>query len=77
MMRNIYDVINEMLLEIPKTEQGIIKALKKLQDSVCYTAPEVMIYRWGSGADILYTYFGDNPKEEWQQKVVKIWMEKE
>ena len=42
-MRNLIDVINEMLTVVPKKDKQIISYLKDIQDSQKYRAPEDMI----------------------------------
>jgi hypothetical protein len=42
-MRNLIDVINEMLKVVPKKEEYIISCLKDIQDSQKCRAPEDMI----------------------------------
>lgn len=42
-MRNLIDVINQMLLVVPKSERQIINELLDIIDSQKYRAPEDMI----------------------------------
>ena len=42
-MRNLINVIDEMLKVIPEDEEGLIDSLKDIRDSQIYRAPEDML----------------------------------
>lgn len=45
-MRNLINVINEMLSVIPSKEKDLIRTLEDIQDSQRFRAPEDMIGWW-------------------------------
>ena len=73
-MRNLVDVIELMLAEIPPSEESLLLELRSLRQSCCFTAPEQMKMRWQTGAETLQAHFGDAPNSDWQKRVVNIWM---
>lgn len=76
-MRNLIDVIDQMLSVLPTNEESLRKDLFGRKDSCFYTAPEAMSYRWEEVANILVNRFGKTePISGWQKKIVDIWMDR-
>jgi len=71
-MRSLYEVIDQIIKEIPKKEEGFIISLKSRRESALYTAPEVMSLRWGEVSTILGIYLPKKLTEDWHFKVVSI-----
>ena len=51
-MRNLIEVIDKIIEVAPELEPHF----RSLKSSVCYSSPEVMIFRWDEAAYILNTY---------------------
>jgi hypothetical protein len=74
-MRNIVEVIDQMILKIPSTEVNLIKGLNKIKNSANYTAPELMQGRWYQVSSALSQSFKP-PEEDWQFEVLSIFSTK-
>jgi len=76
--RFLPSVIDQMIVHIPDSEKSLKEDLLRVKNDASYTAPELMTRRWGQGSTVLETHFPD-PKilNEWQQKIVNIWMDKD
>jgi hypothetical protein len=75
-MRYLPNVIDEMLAVIPGTETDFIAQLESRKSSAEYSAPESMGTWWKYVADILVEKLGNPPfANEWQNKLVAIWMD--
>lgn len=74
--RNIVDVIDQMISVIPPEDgSSLITELLSVRESAEYSAPELMHLRWQLGAECLALELGDPTNlNDWQQKVVNIWM---
>ena len=73
MDRNLHNVIENMIREIPEIEGGgLILSLKSKQESVRFSAPELMYVWWEEVHSCLMYYFGEKPSEEWEYKVLSI-----
>lgn len=79
-MRELSNVIEEMLKVIPSTEEDLITSLKDNLESVRFSAPEVMGMRWNQ---VYYNTICDNifkdnkiPNKEWQYQVLSIFSTK-
>jgi DNA mismatch repair protein MutH len=81
-MRQLDEVINQMLSVIPTDKTDVILRTRLVVDlhshldSIMYSAPELTGMRWNNVADTLRYHI---PKDEkmwttWQKEVVKIWM---
>ena len=76
-MRDLVEVIDQLLVHIPTDQEDLIKDLEYQKDSALYTAPEAMRFRWGKVAEILYEHMGEPPFEGfWKQAVLDIWVDK-
>lgn len=76
-MRNLTEVIDQMVTHLPKTEDELRLDLLDRKCSCMYTAPEAWYVRWEEVADILHHRFGEKePTEGWEKKVVDIWMDR-
>jgi hypothetical protein len=74
-MRDIKQVINDVIAEIPETDAALISDLKKLLRSCSYSAPEMAGHRWTQGSLILGHHIPE-PVEDWQKRAVDIWTDK-
>lgn len=70
-MRNLIDVINEMLKVVPKKEEYIISCLKDIQDSQKCRAPEDMI-GWHQVSELLQEFEFNKKTPMWQLKMCSI-----
>ena len=75
-MRNLVNIIDEMLRHVPETEEHLVADLTDLRSSTAYSAPELMGLRWRCGAEVLEEHFPADPKDfnDWQKKVCEVWM---
>ena len=70
-MRNLIDVINEMLTVVPKKEKQIISYLKDIQDSQKYRAPEDMI-GWYQVSEMLQGFEYNKKTPMWKLELCSI-----
>ena len=70
-MRNLIDVIDEMLKVVPKKEEYIISCLKDIQDSQKCRAPEDMI-GWHQVSKLLQEFEFNKKTSMWQLKMCSI-----
>lgn len=70
-MRNLIDVINEMLKVVPKKEEQIISYLKDIQDSQKCRAPEDMM-GWYQVSELLQEFEFNKRTPMWQLKMCSI-----
>jgi hypothetical protein len=77
-MRNLIEVIHQMQKQIPLSEERFHAALKSQEESILYSAPELMQLRWHETSYIINDFIHCPPDQlnEWQKKVVDIWMDK-
>lgn len=73
-MRELVDVIDEMVEHIPKEHHRLEEMLRKIQaDQRLWTAPENMV-RWEQTSEALQWYCcRPNPTEEWHFIIFSIW----
>jgi len=76
MDRNLVNIIQKMICEIPKTEIKFINRLKTSQQNVLFTAPELRYLRWEEVHETLWGFIPNMPTEEWQFKVLSIFSTK-
>jgi hypothetical protein len=76
MSRDLKNVIENMMTEVPENEFDLICSLKSKQESVKFSAPELMDMWWQEVYDCLMYYIGENPKEEWEYKVLSVFSTK-
>ena len=75
-MRDLAVVLDNMINEIPSSEGDLIDSLMNVRENILYTAPEALWFRFCDVAVELDRFFPNpNALNEWQQKVVKIWMD--
>lgn len=67
-MRNICDVIDEMVLFIPENENSLVRQLEKLRYSASFSAPEMQSFWWNEVASVLENYIPDID-EEWKIQI--------
>jgi hypothetical protein len=72
-MRNLFNVINDMLKVIPDDERVLIGQLKGIQYCVMYKAPEVQEEFWRECSKVLNILLGDKVNVEWAKKVHRIY----
>ena len=70
-MRNLIDVINEMLKVVPKKEEYIISCLKDIQDSQKCRAPENMI-GWYQVSEMLQEFKYNKKTPMWKLEMCSI-----
>ena len=70
-MRNLIDVINEMLKVVPKKEKQIISYLEDIQESQKYRAPEDMI-GWYQVSELLETFEFNKKTPMWKLEMCSI-----
>lgn len=70
-MRNLYNVLGEILEQVPPEEQDLIASLKSIRSSAICAAPEWMFRHWREVGDSFSYYIGE-PKLEWHFKVAEI-----
>lgn len=70
-MRNLKDVINEMLKVIPKDEINVIDALKDIRNNQIYRAPEDTV-GWELVSEELELIDLDLDSEYWKFKIFSI-----
>ena len=75
-MRNIVDVLNEMIKVVP-SDMG--DRFKHIIEKCDYTPPESVGIRWKDAQIILSGSLPKDPKDlnEWQKKALKIWTGKD
>ncbi len=74
-MRNLHDVIDEMIPHIPKEEESLIGELQSAKESSLVAAPELVYIHWQRVADTFAGRFGTPPDSGWGLEVMKIWMD--
>lgn len=75
-MRFLPNVLNDILVAIPETENDLISNLKSVQQSSSYAAPEMQPMWWNKAYEILiaFVFAKDIWKDlDWQEEVRKIW----
>ena len=75
-MRNLSEVINRILSEVPATEEDLIEQLKDVLNSLAYSAPENILMWWDETHCIIMDYVPDPPKEKWQWIILSIFSTK-
>lgn len=81
-MRNLIEVIDQMLCVIPTSETRLIAQLKSNRTSAEYTSPETIGFRWQTTSETLFDRFGDVDEKElmaegsWTKRLFEIWMNK-
>mgnify|MGYP003442847626 CR=1 FL=1 len=73
-MRNLHDVIDEILPHIPKEEEPLIAELLSAKESSLVAAPEAVYIHWQRVADTFAGRFGTPPTSGWGFEIMKIWM---
>ena len=70
-MRNLIDVIEQLLSVVPEKEEQIIHELLDIQDSQKFRAPEDMI-GWYQVSNMLQTFSFDKKIPRWQMEMGSI-----
>ena len=79
-IRDLDDVLIKMIQAVPSHAEGrdiIIRRLKKHQEDILYTAPEMISYQWRRVSESLEQFFGTGQLNDWQQQVVNIFTNKD
>lgn len=85
-MRELTEVISQMLLEIPADGKGLSGALENCYSSAIVSSPEQMQFWWRETAMELEDFFCEMDGEvkppqletgSWQERVFNIWMKLE
>ena len=79
MPRDLIVVIDQMIKEIPSSEQTFLEIMKDRRSSVAYCAPEMIGFWWHELAKTLNDEFGDDEAVlvDWQKRVINVWMDSE
>jgi hypothetical protein len=76
-MREIVDVINDVLEVVPETETKLRLELAHLRESACYAPPEGVPGLWRRGSQVLTELLGPRmetePAGSWCLRVAAIW----
>ncbi len=72
-MRNLTEVIQQMLAEIPASEESLKAGLRDVRSSAETASPEMMPFWWREAAQTLEDNIPQDAQEEWQNKLVGIW----
>lgn len=70
--RILGEVIDAMLVEVPKTEDELRRRLIAVRQDSCYAAPEVMVAHWRRTQDVLIACIGMPDPDSWQIRVAKV-----
>jgi len=70
-MRNLYEVIDTILIEIPEDQNELRTRLEDIKMDWLYSAPEMAVFLWNRTAEIL-NYYIRNIEEDWQERIQKI-----
>jgi hypothetical protein len=70
-MRNIVEVIDEILVAAPAGCVDLVTELEKIQDSASYRAPELAYLDWQKLSVALMDNIGI-PKKDWELEVLSI-----
>jgi hypothetical protein len=71
-MRNICDVIDQIIKVVPSTEKGLLNDLDYVKQKSMYKAPEAMYECWLELQFILTTNLPSIPIQEWHFEIVSI-----
>lgn len=74
-MRNLCEVIDQMLAVIPEDQTELRASLKNHKQSAEFAPPEMISIHWNNVGDTLYYYVFSNfyPEIGWQEKIERIW----
>jgi hypothetical protein len=72
--RDIIEIIDKIIKKVPSNfdaRKDLVRDFDKLKDSINYSAPEMIKYRWGQIGSILEIYL-DQPDTEWKVDIQNI-----
>lgn len=79
-MRMIYNVINDMLAEVPAAEEvnykELIELLQAIRKDWLYKAPEQMPNAFAYVSTVLTEYLGDPEGVQWKENIRDIFADK-
>lgn len=74
-MRNLVEVIDQMLEKIPESENSFLSSLEAIRTSTLFSAPETIRIRWKEVSINLAEFMEDKLQTEgWKREVQEIWM---
>lgn len=83
-MRNLYDVIEQMIALVPGNEEEFLEGIRAVQSSAAFSAPEMIGLHWRRAAALIQERFEDpdNPNQPlftapWQEQVVDLFTDKQ
>lgn len=76
-MRNLPDVINNIIEVIPDSEDQLITELNELKESTMFTAPEAIGRKWEILMLVINYHLQYPPEKDWERKVGNIFANKE
>lgn len=73
-MRQLTDVIHQILVIIPAEEEELIAGLHRIRDSALFSPPESQGMWWREAAEHLVSFFPtENRFLAWHHQVANIW----
>ena len=72
MERDLVNVIENIIAEIPSTEEDFINELNDRLGRVTYSAPELITMWWGETYRTLFSHIPEIPTKEWQFRIMSI-----
>jgi len=71
-MRDLYKLIDEMLVHIPECRSQFVHELKEVKNKIPYTAPEILVHRFHEVNRIVNNEI-QSLDQDWKNHVVFIW----
>ena len=75
-MRDLSNILQQIINEIPITEQEFTNNLKDNLSSVSCAAPELINMWWNEVHETLWNFIPEKPNKEWQFKILSIFSTK-
>jgi hypothetical protein len=79
-MRNLVDVIKQILEIVPKSEHRLCNQLSDIMESASCAAPEIMPTWWGVAQKAIFENIDVNTEfvfmKLWEQQVISVWSTK-
>jgi hypothetical protein len=75
--RNLYDVLIQIIKEIPESKAGLIEELKSIVEDLMWKAPELCVNYWDKVSKILCYHITLPFTEDWEKKVYKLFTTKD
>lgn len=74
-MRDIFKIIDRIILVTPSEEVDFLKGLRKVSDDAKYTAPEDMLWRWSQLGAVFNSHIPYPPTHEWHDVAISVFTE--